>query len=68
MLHLDVPSGMAETEVEVTIILQPVTQQPSGQSDDLGWPPGFFENVIGGWQGGPLRREDEGAYETREEL
>ena len=30
------------------------------------WPPGFFEEVVGGWQGEPLERPPQGAYERRE--
>ena len=32
------------------------------------WPPGFFEEVVGGWQGKPLERPPQGAYEHRERL
>lgn len=30
-----------------------------------GWPEDYFEHVIGGWQGEPLRREFEGKFERR---
>ena len=33
-----------------------------------GWPPGFFENVVGGWQGRPLKRPPQAALERREDL
>lgn len=29
------------------------------------WPQGFFEEVVGGWQGEPLQRASQGDYETR---
>jgi hypothetical protein len=32
------------------------------------WPPGFFEEVVGGWQGEPLERPPQGAYENRERI
>ena len=32
------------------------------------WPPRFFEEVVGGWQGEPLERLPQGAYEQRERL
>ena len=32
------------------------------------WPQGFFEQVVGGWQGEPLERSPQGAFETRETL
>ena len=30
------------------------------------WPEGFFEKVPGKWQGKPLERPDQGAFEERE--
>jgi hypothetical protein len=68
VLHLDVPSDLVETDVEVMVILQPVSQPDLGRTGEPGWPPGFFENVVGGWQGERLKRECEGEYETREYL
>lgn len=35
---------------------------------DGGWPEGFFERVVGGWQGEPLERPPQGAMETRQAL
>jgi hypothetical protein len=32
------------------------------------WPPEFFEEVVGGWQGEPLERSPQGVYEHRERL
>ena len=33
-----------------------------------GWPEGYFDQVIGGWQGEPLERSDQGSFERRTEL
>jgi hypothetical protein len=59
---------LADTDVEVTVILQPVNQPGLGRAEERAWPPGFFENVVGGWQGERLERESEGDYEERENL
>ena len=32
------------------------------------WPPGFFEEVIGGWAGKPLERPEQPPFEERDEL
>ena len=32
------------------------------------WPAGYFDEVLGRWEGGPLEREDEGDYEQRSVL
>jgi hypothetical protein len=31
-----------------------------------GWPDGFFERVVGGWQGSPLERPEQGEIERRD--
>ena len=36
-------------------------------SRPAGWLPGFFEDVVGGWQGEPLERAPQGEPEQREE-
>lgn len=33
-----------------------------------GWPEGYFDEVVGGWQGKPLRRPRQGTHEKRESL
>jgi hypothetical protein len=40
VLHLSVPVGTPEMEFEVVVNLYP-------QTGDRGWPPGYFENVVG---------------------
>jgi hypothetical protein len=62
ILHLDIPVGMVDTEIEVTVTIKRVTAQQRG------WMPGFFEEVIGGWVGEPLSRPEQGEYDMREQL
>jgi len=68
VLHLDVPSNLVETDVEVMVIVAPVSQSDLGRTEKLAWSTGFFESVVGSWQGERLTRECEGEYETREKL
>jgi hypothetical protein len=60
-------SGYADTDLDVTVTLHPAANC-SPKDTKESWPPGFFENVIGSWKGEPLKREDAGTYEVREEL
>lgn len=30
------------------------------------WPEGYFETVVGGWQGKPLERPDQGEFDERD--
>jgi hypothetical protein len=61
-LHLDIPSGTVSPDIEVEVIIKPIT--PS-QTE---WMPGFFEEVIGGWAGELLERPEQGEFEMRETL
>ncbi len=63
LLKLLVPVKLTNTDLDVVVIVQPAA--PADQPP--GWPPGFFEEVAGGWRGELLVREDQGEYEIREE-
>ncbi|MDY6902060.1 MAG: hypothetical protein SWZ49_28915 [Cyanobacteriota bacterium] len=59
ILHLDIPLGMKDKEVEVMVIYQSietVSQTPS----DLGYPPDFFEKTYGSCQDDPIVIDSEG--------
>lgn len=69
ILHLDIPVGIQDKEFEVMVIYQPIELSTTGKTpEELGWNPGFFDEVIGGWVGEPLVREPQGEYETREQM
>ncbi|MDJ0772252.1 MAG: hypothetical protein QNJ49_02330 [Mastigocoleus sp. MO_167.B18] len=42
ILHLNIPLGMKDKEVEVMVIYQSV-ETGTKTPEDLGYPPGFFE-------------------------
>lgn len=68
VLHLDIPVGAANAEYEVVIVLQPrvVAEGNPRTPEELGWPPGFFEETAGRWQGDLVR--DQGKFEERDEF
>ncbi|MBD2415661.1 hypothetical protein FACHB389_31175 [Nostoc calcicola FACHB-389] len=69
VLHLDIPLGITDKEVEIMVIYQPLeTPTQLKTPEQRGWMPGFFEEVIGGWVGEPLERPEQGDYEIREQL
>jgi hypothetical protein len=69
VLHLNIPVGIKDKEVEIMVIYQPLeTPTQLKTPEQRGWMPGFFEEVIGGWVGEPLERPEQGEYETRESL
>ncbi len=66
-LRVQVPTTLRETEVEVMLVVQPLLEAKSA-SEDLGWPPGFFEQTFGAFREEPLERLPQGDFEQREEL
>jgi len=67
ILLLKVPFTPNEANLDVKVTIQPITSQPK-TPEELGYPPGFFGEVIGGWVGEPLVRAEQGDFEQRERL
>ncbi|MBO0350024.1 hypothetical protein J0895_13060 [Phormidium pseudopriestleyi FRX01] len=69
VLRVQLPPEYQEQELEAIVILELL---PKGELANplktSGWQPGFFEEVVGGWVGEPLVRENQGDYEVRENL
>ena len=69
-LTLTLPPDMASQEVELIVVFEPVTATKTDElpTEVAEWPPGFFEQTAGAWQGEPLTRESQGEYEERDPL
>jgi len=69
-LHFYVPKQVAErvrqeasaAGLSVSRYLAKVVKQEFHQQ----WPTGFFEEVVGAWQGEPLQRAEQGAFDVRD--
>jgi hypothetical protein len=68
ILQLQVPTEFKDTDLKVTVTIQPVTSTEKKTPEELGYAPDFFAEVVGGWVGEPLVREEQGEYEKLEEL
>jgi hypothetical protein len=69
VLHLDIPVGITDKEVEIMVIYQPIeTPKQQKKTEELGWPPGFFERTYGSCQDDPIVIDSEGDFEEREEI
>ncbi|WP_016951730.1 DUF2281 domain-containing protein [Anabaena sp. PCC 7108] len=44
------------------------SQPPQKSPEELGWPPGFFEETAGCLADDPIQRYPQGEYEEREQL
>ncbi len=66
ILHLDIPVGATNAEFEVVVVLQPKASAAKPEvSENLGWPPGYFERTAGSIQDPTFRRHDQGEFEKR---
>jgi hypothetical protein len=67
-LHLTIPVDRAGCCYQVVIVLapEPEASRPT-TPEQRGWPPGFFGQTAGAWQG-EFVRESEGPFEEREPL
>ena len=61
-LTVAVPTPLRETDVEVMVVVQPVTPE------ERGWPPGFFEATFGSLKNDPIERGTQDEYEIRETI
>jgi hypothetical protein len=57
------PLECANQDVNLVVVFEPPMLVEA-----VGWPPGFFEQTAGAWQGEPLTREPEGEYEERDPM
>lgn len=68
-LQISLPPELKNTDLEVTLVCQPLSPTEKKETTPAKqWQEGFFEEVIGGWEGEPLVREKQPDYEEREQL
>ena len=68
ILHLDVPVGVHDAEIEVTVTFKAIIPPKAKTPEELGYPPGFFERTFGSLRDEPLEREEQGELQEREPL
>jgi len=60
ILRIQFPDNFKNQNFEILVVLQPIPLPEDIAQiktlESLGWNPGFFENVIGSWEGEPLER------------
>jgi len=67
-LHFYVPEAVAEQlRARARALGLPVSRYlavVAGRDVHTGWPPDYFAEVVGGWQGEPLRRPSQGKLDA----
>lgn len=62
ILHLDIPVGINDTDLEVTVTVKPSEANKLGE----GYPPKFFEQTYGICQDDPILLDEKGIIEETE--
>lgn len=69
ILQISLPENIKNTDLEITLVYQPILEQNKTENDlSKGWQKGFFDEVIGCWEGEELVRDKQPDYQEREEL
>ncbi len=68
MLQVVIPTGLPEADVDVLVVVRPVTACTAGGSAPGSWPEGFFDKTFGCLAEDPLVREPQLQPEAREKL
>lgn len=72
ILQIQLPPEIANQELDVVIVFQPVIQKsiqsPTETPEEIGYSRKFVEEVIGSWEGDPLERPEQLPFEEREEI
>jgi hypothetical protein len=70
ILHLQIPVGIQDKEIEVMVIYQPIeVVTPINKiPEELGWSPGFLEQTAGCLADDPIQRYPQGKFEERQPI
>lgn len=69
ILQILLPENIKNTDLEITLVYQPILASENQKKDfSTKWQKGFFEEVIGTWEGETLVREKQPNEQEREEL
>jgi hypothetical protein len=75
ILRIQVPDSFKNQNLEILVVFQPIAapeeqfkHSTENTPEALGWSPGFFEKVVGSWEGEPLECPPQLPYEVRDEL
>ena len=65
ILHLDVPVGIHDVDLEVLVTVQSVIALKAKTPEELGYPTDFFERTAGSFADEPLVRYPQGELQER---
>lgn len=65
-ISIKIPRAFQRRELEIIVI--PLDKKVAAHGAGSAWPKGFFEKTAGCFAAAPLVREDQGAYDVRNEI
>lgn len=68
ILRLEVPVSLRNQDLDVLVVVNPVSRQVPERITDTPWPADYFESTAGAYRDEPIERGSQGEYEYREPL
>ena len=65
-ISIKIPRAFQKRKIEIIVI--PISDKVSPNSNVSSWPRGFFEKTAGCFAGDQIVREEQGEYEARNEI
>jgi hypothetical protein len=65
MLQLSIPTNMADSDVEILVVLQPLKPNINSIKN---WPEEFVQKTFGCLKDDPIERDNQGDFPLREDL
>lgn len=65
IVRLEIPTDVTDQEMEIVVVMQPVEEEPL---DEMGYPPGYFEETYGMFADDPIERNQPRYFDVRDEL
>lgn len=65
IVRLEIPTDATDQEMEIVVVMQPVEEE---LLDEMGYPPGYFEETYGMFADDPIERNQPRYFDVRDEL
>jgi len=68
VLNIRIPMETPRQQLEVLVVLQPLSAHTAERPELEEWPKGYFKTTAGAFQADPISRANQGEYEIREKI
>lgn len=68
LVKLEIPTDLRDREIEIVIVMQPISADTGREVDNMGYPIGYFEATHGSFADEPLSRNQPLHPDIRDEI